>query len=127
MAHTLVHCITNPVCQQRGKDDHLDFSADAGPLTLVVGRMLAELLDERIHLGMHHHLVLIPDAVLSQEVKLDMVTWHALHILNLHKTTQALTTDKQQHKRSFQSRNVCFNSDTSSLHWKSKLRNAWGQ
>ena len=28
---------------------------------------------------------------------------------------------------SFQSRNVCFNSETTSLHWKSKLRNAWGQ
>lgn len=55
--------------------------------------MLAKLLDERIHLGMHHHLVLIPDAVLSQEVKLDVVTGHALHILNLHKTTtMALTS-----------------------------------
>lgn len=62
--------------------------------------MLAELLDERVHLGMHHHLVLIPDAVLSQEVKLDMVTRHALNILNLNKTTtQALTTDMQQHRR----------------------------
>ena len=28
---------------------------------------------------------------------------------------------------SFHSRNVCFNSEASSLHWKSKLRNAWGQ
>ena len=55
--------------------------------------MLAELLDERIDLGMHHYLILIPDAVLSQEVKLDMVTRHALHILNLHITTkQALTS-----------------------------------
>ncbi len=62
--------------------------------------MLAELLDERVHLGMHHHLVLIPDAVLSQEVKLDMITRHALHILNLHKTTtQALVTDKQHDRR----------------------------
>ena len=28
---------------------------------------------------------------------------------------------------SFQSRNVYFNSETSSLHWKSDLRNVWGQ
>jgi len=28
---------------------------------------------------------------------------------------------------SFQSRNVYFNLETSSLHWKSKLRNVWGQ
>jgi len=28
---------------------------------------------------------------------------------------------------SFQSRNVYFNSQPSSLHWKSKLRNVWGQ
>ena len=27
----------------------------------------------------------------------------------------------------FQPRNVYFNSETSSLHWKSKLRNVWGQ
>ena len=29
--------------------------------------------------------------------------------------------------RSFQAQNVCFISKTSSLHWKAKLRNAWGQ
>ncbi len=28
---------------------------------------------------------------------------------------------------SFQSQNVYFNSEMSSLHWKSKLRNVWGQ
>ncbi len=28
---------------------------------------------------------------------------------------------------SLQSRNVYFDSETSSLHWKSRLRNAWGQ
>ena len=28
---------------------------------------------------------------------------------------------------SFQSRNVYFDSETSSLHWKSELRNVWGQ
>ncbi len=28
---------------------------------------------------------------------------------------------------SFQSQNIYFNSDTSSLNWKSKLRNVWGQ
>ena len=28
---------------------------------------------------------------------------------------------------SFQSRNVYFNLETSSLHWKSKLKNVWGQ
>jgi len=33
----------------------------------------------------------------------------------------------QSNKSSFQSRNVYFNSETSSLHWKFKLRNAWGQ
>ncbi len=93
VAHAFVNCVMNPVCQQRGKDEQAECSADAGRLTLVVGRVVAELLDERIHLGMHHHLVLIPDAVLSQEVKLDMVTRHALHILNLHITlTQALTS-----------------------------------
>ncbi len=29
--------------------------------------------------------------------------------------------------RSFNPENVYFNSETSSLHWKSKLRNVWGQ
>ena len=31
------------------------------------------------------------------------------------------------HNSSFQSQNVYFDSEASSLHWKSKLRNAWGQ
>ena len=98
--HTLGYIALQILSVSRGKDNHLDCTADAGALTLVVGRMVAELLYERIHLGMHHHLVLIPDAVLSQEVKLDMVTRHALNILNLNKTTtQALTTDMQQHRR----------------------------
>ena len=36
-------------------------------------------------------------------------------------------SDAENSDCSFQSRNIYFNSETSSLHWKSKLRNAWGQ
>ena len=55
--------------------------------TFVVRCLPAELFNEFVDLRVHHHLVLIPNAILTQEVKLDMVTSHALHILHLPHTT----------------------------------------
>ena len=52
-------------------------------ITFLIGKLLAKLLDQLVDLGMYHDLILIPNAVLTQEVKLDMVVRHALHILNL--------------------------------------------
>ena len=57
--------------------------AGRGVLTLLVAGLLAELLHKLVDLGMHHHLILVPDAVLTQEVKLDVISLQALHILYL--------------------------------------------
>lgn len=60
-----------------------------GRLTLVVLRGLAELAHEGVDFGVHGHLVLIADGVLSQKVKFDMIVLQHLHILHLHRRTPA--------------------------------------
>ena len=51
--------------------------------------------------------------------------YHGLDVQ--HSILQHTAHQQRWCNSSFQSRNVYFNSETSSLHWKSKLRNAWGQ
>lgn len=63
--------------------------------TLLGAGLLAELLDQLVNLGMHHHFILIPDAVLTQEVKLDVIAFQALNILHLHSARPGTTQWKQ--------------------------------
>lgn len=68
-----------------------------GKLTFLVSKLLAEFLDQLVHLGVHNHLILVPDAVLTQEVKLDVIARHALHILNLPADTSNHISWMQSH------------------------------
>lgn len=53
-------------------------------LTLAIGIMGAEFLDELEDLALHLDLILVANAVLTQKVKADGVRLRKLHILQLH-------------------------------------------
>lgn len=59
-------------------------------LTFFVSKLLAELFYQLVDLGMDNHLILVANAVLTQEVELDVVARHALHILDLPTDTSSV-------------------------------------
>ena len=62
-------------------------------VTFLISKLLAKLLDQLIDLGMNHYLILITNAVFTQEVKLDVIIRQALHILNLPHSRNAVTNN----------------------------------
>jgi len=52
-------------------------------LTIAIAILPAELLDQCIHALVYLDFILVSDAVLTQEVKLNVVVFHAVHILHL--------------------------------------------
>lgn len=61
--------------------------------TFLVIKLVAELFDQLIDLGVHNHLVLIANAVFTQKVEFDVVIGHAFHILNLPQVRKQLSSD----------------------------------
>ncbi len=48
-------------------------------------------------------------------------------VSSVHLADIVMITTVTKYNSSIQSQNVCFNPETSSLHWKAKRRNTWGQ
>ncbi len=107
---------TPNICMNRLKRRH---RAEEGGVTLNYLEGLHQKHEDWLSYASHHPTI-TPDDLLKAAGHL------RLNAVPEPKSIQG-KVDSCYKSSSLQSRNFYFNSETSSLHWKSKLRNAWGQ